>query len=119
MTRNLRFFFNFPGVPLKEFDFSNYDFEGSETEDKDEGEKSSSILPDALPAWSPGKLDCYVCDYPHCDDKNEFGEAYIHISRGCLRCYVAHVRDIDGLERKSKGKKNCFFSYIKVHNLIS
>ena len=44
------------------------------------------------------RFDCFSCESPDCS----FG----HISRGCLMCYTAHVRDIDGETERSKGCAN-------------
>ena len=40
-------------------------------------------------------FSCFSCEKPDCHTP--------HISKGCLMCYTAHVRDINGDIEKSKG----------------
>ena len=47
---------------------------------------------------SEERFDCFSCESPDCE--------YPHVSRGCLMCYTAHVRDTEGEEEKSKGCAN-------------
>ena len=44
------------------------------------------------------RFDCFSCESPDC--------SFPHISHGCLACYTAHVRDIEGELEKSRGCAN-------------
>ena len=47
------------------------------------------------PHKGTGNLSCYSCSRPNCDNP--------HVCHNAEKCYVAHVRDTDGVVEKSKG----------------
>ena len=47
------------------------------------------------PHRGTGNLSCYSCSRPNCDNP--------HVCHNAEKCYVAHVRDTDGVVEKSKG----------------
>jgi hypothetical protein len=61
----------------------------------DEEEESNEIEEQQNPHRGRGKLSCLSCSAPNCDHQ--------HVCHAAVRCYTAHVRDVDGTEHKSKG----------------
>jgi hypothetical protein len=58
-----------------------------------------------------GTLTCHLCVAPHCEVEED---AIVHgdvdilpkFCHNAVRCFTSHVRDVDGVEEKSKGTEN-------------
>ena len=56
-----------------------------------------------------GNLECHSCDAGNCELEEDaviHGEVDImpKYCKNAIRCYTAHVRDVDGVEHRSKGE---------------
>ena len=69
----------------------------SDTDHDEEEDNSIDLHLGGLFA-SKGQLTCHECHSPDCED------GVFHLCHKAVKCFTSHVREVDGTERKTKGK---------------
>ena len=85
-------------MPLDDSDYSEEESDDLFTDFTLRGVLFGKNKAEKLVGGEPERFDCISCESPDC--------SYPHVSRGCLMCYTAHVRDTEGEEEKSRGCAN-------------
>merc|ERR1719150_636317 len=85
-------------MPLDDSDYSEEESDDLFTDFTLRGVLFGKNKAEKLVGGEPERFDCISCESPDC--------SYPHVSRGCLMCYTAHVRDTEGEEERSRGCAN-------------